>query len=76
MEKISSNGNELVNLCVQLLYKDNPKSPKDFLWSILGDELLEIIKQNSKRPYSVPVKDENGSIDYMGQKYEMREIYV
>jgi hypothetical protein len=74
-EKISSNANELVNLAVQLCYIDNSKSPKDFVWSVFGNELVEIIKSNSGQPYFVPTIDPNGSIEFMGKTYEMREIY-
>ncbi len=70
-EKISSDGRELANLAAHICYIDNPKAPKDFLWLVFGEELLENIKSNRLKDILIPVFDPNGSIEYMGKNYEM-----
>jgi hypothetical protein len=45
-----------------------------FLLDVFGDDLAEVLKEYSNRKILVPIKDEEGYIDYMGSKYEIKRI--
>lgn len=75
LENISSNIQELANLAVYLCYKMYPKAPKDFCWDVFGNGIVENLKE--KNPIAnVPHLSPNGSIDYLGNKYEIEQVDV
>lgn len=73
---ISSNGSELANMAVDICYITHPNDNKNFLWNVFGDDLLENIYLNRQDDISVPFLDENGDIEYLGNKYKMKKINI
>lgn len=73
LENISSNLQELANLAVYVCYKVFPCKPKDFCWDVFGSGIVENI-QKGKESVCVPCLDENGDIEYLGDKYSFSEI--
>ena len=68
LQEISSNIQELANLGVYICYFLNPTKPKDFCWDVLGEGIVENLKE--KHPTArVPKLDPNGEIEYLGEKY-------
>jgi len=45
-----------------------------FLLDVFGNDLVEVLKEYSNRKFIIPIKDDNGYIDYMGSKYEIVRI--
>lgn len=72
-EGICSNAQELANYAVRICYVDNPKSLKDFVWTITLEGLLENLKENKNELIEVPIRDEHGQ-DYLGAKYSLQEV--
>lgn len=75
LEKISSNIQELANLAVYICYKLNPSKQKNFCWDVFGGGIVEnLIEKNSSA--HVPILDKNGNVDYLYDKYSMKQINV
>ncbi|WP_299831275.1 hypothetical protein [uncultured Metabacillus sp.] len=72
---ICSNEKELANHLVYLLYKLKPNEPKDFVWSIGTDGLLEILESKSDMVIEMPFYDETGE-EYLGKKYKLQEVVI
>lgn len=72
LENISSNIGELANLAVHLCYSMGKN--KSFAWDLFGGGIVEnlinkrIAENNTI--IMVPTKNENGDIEYLGEKYE------
>ena len=45
-----------------------------FLLDVFGDDLVEVLKEHSNRKFIMPVKSDDGYIDYMGSKYEIVRV--
>ena len=73
---ISSNGSELVNLAIDICYIIHPSDNKSFLWNVFGEDLIINIIKNKQDKIKVPFLDPKGSIDYLGNKYEMKIIEI
>lgn len=76
LETISSDIGELADLAVILCYKNGKK--KEFCWDVFGqgivNNLLEKKLKSGNPIVMVPQLDENGSIDYLGEKYSMQPV--
>lgn len=75
LEKISSNLQELANLAVYICYKLNPTKQKNFCWDVFGSGIVDNLKEKNKIA-NVPVKDDNGDIEYLYDKYSIIGIDV
>ncbi len=65
---------ELSNYAIYLGYVEDVKGGSDLLWRIFGDGLIKNIVQRTNGIIKIPVRDENGSIEYLGSKYAMMEV--
>ena len=75
LETISSNIQELANAAVYICYKKFPNKAKDFCWDVFGVGIVENLKE--RKPYAnIPVLDDNGEIEYLGQQYSIKETSV
>lgn len=74
LNKICSNHSELANYAVKLCYIENNPANKDFAWKICEEGLLENIKKNSGNKLYIPVIDDEGDIEYLGNKYTLEEV--
>lgn len=73
-ESVCPNTEQLCDIVLDLCYKHN--KTKKFAWAICGDQIIRnLLKKNGGR-ISYPVLDENGDIEYAGEKFKMetREI--
>lgn len=59
------------NTAVRLCYEKYPNRKKNFLWRVAGDEVLNNIKQVD---IFLPLRDDNGSEEYLGKKYSMVKV--
>lgn len=67
---ISSNSEELGNLVVWLCYKILGETSRKFAWDCFGEEIVGNIKSRKKdNSVRVPIKNKNGSFDYLFSKY-------
>ena len=61
---------ELANILVVLCYEKYPNKFKKFLWHMAGAGVVENIKPV---PVQLPVHDQNGKYEYLGQRYSLAE---
>ena len=70
--EICSNKYELCNIVLDLCYKTNQS--KKFAWEVCGDVIIEnLLKKNNNR-INYLVADENGSIEYQGQRFTKKSM--
>lgn len=74
--KYISNIDLIVNIFVDYFYVECPKSNKEILWKFFGKYIFDNILKNTHEPICFPIKDKNGDIEYLGEKYEVKEITV
>ena len=71
---ICPNLEELCNALIDTFYNSNEK--KQFVWDIVGEQIIENLLNKNGRKYSYPVKDKNGDIEWKGYKFKMKEEIV
>lgn len=64
----------IVNYLIHYLYVEKSKLSKDILWTIYGDVIVQNIKTRANGNVAIPIKTENGSIQYLGEHYEFKVI--
>ena len=74
--KISSDICELASLAVTLCYETYKSDNKSFCWSVFYEGLLENIKYNKQVKIMFPFSNNNGDIEYLGEKYLLEEIGI
>lgn len=63
---------ELVtNAFVDIVYETNRFS--EIMWASVGEEIIKNLLAKNDNKIKVIVKDDNGSIDYLGNKYTVIE---
>ncbi|WP_405101462.1 RNA dependent RNA polymerase [Oceanobacillus sp. FSL H7-0719] len=75
MNKVCSNTEELVNHLIYMFYADEFKYNKDILWNLYGNQIFKNIKQHVDH-YYVPHPNEDGSLEYLNNKYEIRKVEI
>ena len=73
---ISDDIQRLANLAVYVNYYLYPTSPKNFCWDLFGEGIVLNIYDNSNKVFNIPVLDCNGKIEYMGKRYENKEVKI
>jgi hypothetical protein len=73
MEEISSNEAELASYGVCATY-DRGSSITDFVWKVFPEGLLTNIKVRSTGVIRFPVKDPDGEIEYLWERYTIKEF--
>ena len=74
IKNISSNEDELSDMCVLLTYSVHPNYKKDFAWDLFGDIIIKNIINNTDGIAHMPVKDNNGTVEYLYSKYGFIEL--
>ena len=73
LEEVTSNEEQLTNHLVYLFYVGKPSYSKATLWNLVGKQIYKNIL-NKKSMVYYPVKDVNGDINFMYEKYSVRHI--
>jgi hypothetical protein len=71
---VCSNSAELANIAVDICYRLHPKSNKDFVWEVCQDGVLCNLEKNRQEHIFIPVKDQNGDILYLGDRFIEKEV--
>ena len=74
IKNISSNEDDLCNACILLVYSIHPNYKKDFVWDLFGDIIIKNIINNTDGIAHMPIKDENGKIEYLYSKYSFIDL--
>jgi len=73
---IVANRDVITNILVDYFYGAQPKSDKSILWDLCGKNMFRNVKVNSIGKILFPVNCETGDIEYMGGRYEVREVSI
>ena len=76
MDECCSNVYDLVDCLVHIFYVENPSSNKDLLWNTYGDIIFENIKVKTNKPILFPFPSESGEIEYLHDRFELKEVYL
>ncbi len=74
MDKVCSNTYELVDYLIKIFYVKFPNSNKELLWSTYGKYIFENLLAKNQNPIMFPLPDENGEIEYLGEKFSLKEV--
>ena len=58
-----------------IFFKESKKYNKDLYWNVVGKYIIDKLK-NEVEYIAVPVMDLNGDIDYLNEKYSIKEVYL
>lgn len=70
------NEEELANYIVEVCYIQRYHQSKSFAWNVFGNVLIHNLIRNTKQPTTIPLKDNNGDIEYLFNKYSLREVCI
>lgn len=73
VREVESNESKLANLLIKLCYEVNPKKDKKFAWLMNGNGIVNNIKQQD---IMLPLRDDNGDIEYLGRKYKLEKVEI
>jgi len=76
MSKICSDIYELTDYLIKIFYVDFPNSNKDLLWNTYGDCIFKNIKDKNLNEVLFPVPDKEGTIDYLEDKFLLKEVVI
>ena len=66
---ICPNSRVLTNIVVDICYTSNKN--KSFAWDVCGNEIFKNVLANSNNKIQFPIKDENGDIEFCGNKFSL-----
>ena len=61
-------------MCVLLTYSVHPNYKKDFVWDLFGDIIIKNIINNTDGIAHMPIKDNNGEVEYLYSKYSFVDL--
>ena len=73
--EIITNKKHLTNVLVDLAYKKN-KISKSFVWSMVGEVIIDNLLLKSDYIIEYPKRDSGGNIRFNGEKFKMTKIQV
>lgn len=68
--KVCPNSEALSNIVVDLCYSSSKN--KTFAWDVAGEQLFKNVLRNSNDTISFPVKDENGDLEFCGERFSLQ----
>ena len=71
---VCANSSTLCNIILDLCYTKS--STKRFAWSMCGDDIIHNLLSKHNNIISYPSLDENGDIEYCGEKFSLRKIQI
>ena len=75
VREIIINEKVLVNTLIELAYAKSKITPS-FVWMLIGDLILDCMLSKTEGKISFPKRDENGDIDFGGEKFKMKTIAI
>lgn len=76
LNSVCTNINLLANIAVDICYRKHPSCNKDFVWKLCSDGLLQNIKMHRQSDIRIPIKDVDGSLEYLGELYSIRGVEI
>lgn len=76
MDELCSNTYELVDYLINIFYVEYQGDNKDLLWNTYGDIIFNNIKNKNQNPILFPIPDKKGDIEYLHQKFSLKEVVL
>jgi hypothetical protein len=73
MHWLRGQADSIITSCDEIVYWGS-EFGSSFLLDVFGNDLVEVLKEHKDRKFIMPVKSDDGYIDYMGSKYEIARI--
>ena len=73
-DRVCPNSCVLSNIVVDLCYNSNTN--KSFAWDVAGEQIYKNVLINSGGKLSIPIKDENGDIEFYGERFSIYEKMI
>lgn len=74
INSIEQDQNYIVDLAIYACYVRHPSRTKGFVWDLFGDEIIENLLAKTDGTITLPIVDENGSVEYLGKRYSEKVI--
>jgi hypothetical protein len=71
---VCPDGEVLANIIVDVCYTTSKN--KSFAWEVAGEEIFNNVLKNNGYVLNVPVKDENGEIEFSGKRFSLLEMQI
>lgn len=68
---VCNNEELLCNILVDICYKT--KNNRALVWQLCGEQIIKNLLQKHNNTYRYPIPDKNGTIEYNGQLFEVKE---
>lgn len=75
LENICSNEEQLANHVIYWFYEVKPSASKTVMWTLIGRQIYLNMKKKTKS-YYFPVKNPNGTLEFLYDKYSIERIIV
>lgn len=66
---VCPNESALANIVIDICYTTNKN--KSFAWDVAGEEIFKNVLANNNNMMQIPIKNENGDIDFCGKKFSI-----
>ena len=76
MDVMCESRDELVDYLIYLFYNKYPHDNKDLLWNTYGEVIVERLKNKAKNKVLFPMPDKNGNIEYLHDKFSLKEVTI
>jgi hypothetical protein len=73
-EQVCPNSYVLSNILIDLCYTSNKN--KAFAWDVAGEQIYQNVLANSGNKLNIPIKDENGNIEFYGERFSIYEKMI
>jgi hypothetical protein len=71
---VCPDGEVLANIIVDVCYTTSKN--KSFAWEVAGEEIFRNVLKNNGYILNIPVKDDNGDIEFGGQRFSMLKTQI
>ena len=75
-EKIKADIDYVTDLALYVCYEIFPSRTKSFVWDLFGNQIIRNLKKHKQSHIAIPVLDDSGEIEYLGNHYRLQEINV
>lgn len=74
VNSIEQDQNYIVDLAIYACYVRHPSRTKGFVWDLFGKEIIDNLLAKTDGTITLPIVDENGSVEYLGKRYSEKVI--
>jgi hypothetical protein len=71
---VCTDGEVLANIIVDVCYTTSKN--KSFAWEVAGEEIFNNVLKNNGSVLNIPVKDDDGDIEFGGQRFSLHTVQI